>query len=96
MILQTRITPPALKPGDAVGIVSPSWFGGEAFLPRARRGIAALERCGFEVRVGEHAFNNAGHVFVPDAAEVEPVLDTTANRIAITEAAVSGVTVAIG
>jgi muramoyltetrapeptide carboxypeptidase len=53
---------PALQPGDTIGIVSPSWFGGEAFIPRARRGIATLERLGFRVRVGEHAFNTMGHV----------------------------------
>ena len=53
---------PALRPGDTIGIVSPSWFGGEAFIPRARRGVATLERLGFRVRVGEHAFNSMGHV----------------------------------
>jgi muramoyltetrapeptide carboxypeptidase len=57
-----RILPPALQPGDTIGIVSPSWFGGEAFLPRARRGIATLESLGFRVRVAEHAYNAHGHV----------------------------------
>lgn len=55
------LLPPALRRGDTVGIVSPSWFGGEAFLPRAQRGIAMLESLGFQVRVGEHAFNAHGH-----------------------------------
>jgi muramoyltetrapeptide carboxypeptidase len=66
-----NILPPALRPGDTVGIVSPSWFGGEAFEPRARRGIAELERLGFRVKVAGHAFNNVGHVS-----------DTAENRVA--------------
>lgn len=57
----------ALEPGDTVGIVSPAWFGGEAFLPRAHRGIATLEAFGYRVRIGTHAFNTAGHV--SDTAE---------------------------
>lgn len=56
------IKPPALRPGDTIGIVSPSWFGGEPFVPRAMRGIQTLERLGFRIRVGDHAFNNHGHV----------------------------------
>jgi len=64
---QPTILPPALQPGDTVGIVSPSWFGGEAYRPRARRGIAQLERLGYRVRVAGHAFNHHGHV--SDTAE---------------------------
>ncbi|HWK79676.1 MAG TPA: S66 peptidase family protein [Thermomicrobiales bacterium] len=60
--MQERILAKALRPGDTIGIVSPSWFGGEAFLPRANRGIRALRSLGFEVRVGDHAFENAGWV----------------------------------
>ncbi|HVL24542.1 MAG TPA: S66 peptidase family protein [Thermomicrobiales bacterium] len=56
------IRPRALRPGDTIGIVSPSWFGGPAFVPRARRGIATLESLGYRVRVADHAFNNLGHV----------------------------------
>lgn len=60
--LSERRIPAALQHGDTIGIVSPSWFGGDAFVPRARRGIATLERLGFRVKVAPHAFNNAGHV----------------------------------
>ena len=59
---KARRLPPALKSGDTIGIVSPSWFGGEAFVPRARRGIDTLESLGFRVTVGRHAFHTAGHV----------------------------------
>jgi muramoyltetrapeptide carboxypeptidase len=57
-----RLLPKALEPGDTIGIVSPSWFGGDACLDRANRGIDTLNRLGFQVRVGKHALNNAGHV----------------------------------
>lgn len=66
-----KMLAPALKPGDTVGIVSPSWFGGDPFLPRARRGIAQLQRFGFRVKVAKHAFNSLGHVS-----------DTAAHRMA--------------
>lgn len=59
------IKPPALRAGDTVGIVSPSWFGGEEFLHRARRGIATLQSLGYKARIAPHAFDNAGHVSAP-------------------------------
>lgn len=66
-----RIKPRALKHGDTIGIISPSWFGGPSFVPRARRGIATLESLGFTVKVGDYAFNNCGHIS-----------DTPENRVA--------------
>lgn len=65
------IKPRALRPGDTIGIVSPSWFGGDQFIARARRGIALLESLGYRVRVAEHAFNTHGHIS-----------DTAENRVA--------------
>lgn len=56
------IKPTALRPGDTVGIISPSWFGGAAFVPRAERGMAELRRLGFDIRVAPHAFNNHGEI----------------------------------
>ena len=35
-----RIRAPRLRVGDVIGVASPSWFGGEAFVPRAMAGIA--------------------------------------------------------
>jgi muramoyltetrapeptide carboxypeptidase len=67
MSMPVTLKPRALRPGDTIGIISPSWFGGSTFVPRAKRGIAKLESLGFRVRVGEHAFNNRGAVF--DTAE---------------------------
>lgn len=61
------VKPPALRKGDTIGIVSPSWFGGEPYVPRALHGIRALEHLGFRVKVAPHAFNNRGHV--SDTAE---------------------------
>lgn len=56
------ILPPALRPDDTIGIISPSWFGGETFIRRASRGIRMLESLGYHVSVADHAFENAGHV----------------------------------
>lgn len=63
----TQAKSKALKPGDTIGIISPSWFGGTDFIARARRGIATLESMGFKTMVGAHAFNTRG--FVSDTAE---------------------------
>lgn len=66
---------PMLRPGMTIGIVSPSWFGGEAYIPRARRGIAQLEAMGFKVRVATHAFENHGAVSAPAADRVADLHD---------------------
>ena len=60
--MRNVIKPAALKPGNTIGIVSPAWFGGPTFVRRAERGIAELERLGYRVRVGRHAFENDGWV----------------------------------
>jgi len=66
-----RIKPPALQPGDTVGIVSPSWGGAGKFPHRTESGINQLETLGFEVRIGRNALNHVGYVS-----------DTPANRVA--------------
>ena len=60
--VQERLLPAAIQPGGTFGIVSPSWFGGDAFIPRACRGIATIERLGYRVKVAPHAFNSHGHI----------------------------------
>lgn len=60
--MRGKLLPPALQPGQTISIVSPSWFGGDAYLPRAERGIAYLQSLGFSVRVAPHAFHNQGWV----------------------------------
>lgn len=54
--------PAPLAPGDTIRVISPSWFGGETFVPRALRGVRQLESLGFNVEIGAHAFGNRGHV----------------------------------
>ena len=56
------IKPRALRPGETVGIVSPSWFGGPSFERRLERGIRQIEALGFRTRIGAHARRNAGWV----------------------------------
>lgn len=57
----------SLKPGDTIGIVSPSWGGAGAFPHRVERGAAHLQKLGFNVRMAPHALNQMG--FVSDTPE---------------------------
>jgi len=61
------IKPPRLRPGDVIGIASPSWGGAGLYPHRVERGVAALEAAGFRVRIAP----NARHVhgFVSDTPE---------------------------
>lgn len=59
--------PERLQVGDTIGIVSPSWFGGERFRHRVERGVRKLEALGFRVKVASHALNSLG--YVSDTAE---------------------------
>lgn len=61
-----RILPERLRPGDTIGIVSPSWFSPDV-MHRVERGIAKLQSLGFKTRIGEHALCN--HGFVSDTPE---------------------------
>jgi muramoyltetrapeptide carboxypeptidase len=55
------IRPPALRPGDLIGIVSPASPTAALVPRRFARGIAALEQRGFRVRVAEHALARDRH-----------------------------------
>ena len=63
-VSQPRVKPRALKPGDTVGVVSPS-----AAIDRERleRGVTALKAMGFRVKVSRHALDRAAIVAGPDA-----------------------------
>jgi len=54
-----RIKPRALKPGDTVGVVSPASAIDREHL---ERGVAALKRLGFRVKVSPHALDRAAIV----------------------------------
>jgi muramoyltetrapeptide carboxypeptidase len=56
------IKPPRLKPGDTIGIVSPSWGGAGAFPHRVEQGIRQLETLGFKVKLAPHALGQHGFV----------------------------------
>ncbi len=58
---------PRLRPGDTIGVVSPSWGGAGTFPHRVERGIAQLEALGYAVKLGRHALNCRG--FVSDEAQ---------------------------
>jgi len=61
-IQQKTIRPPRLRPGDAVGITSPSWGGAGLFPHRVEQATCQLEKLGFRVKLGDHALNHLGHV----------------------------------
>lgn len=54
------VLPRRLARGDLVGVVSPSSPVAASVPRRFERGVAELERCGFRVRVGEHARSKTG------------------------------------
>jgi len=56
------IKPPRLKPGDTIGIVSPSWGGAGAFPHRVEQGIRQLEAMGFKAKLAPHAMGQHGFV----------------------------------
>ncbi len=61
------ILPPRLKPGDVVGIVSPSWGGAGRYPHRVQLGVRQLEALGFRVRLAPHALSSLS--FVSDTPE---------------------------
>ena len=67
--------PAALRLGDTVGIISPSWFGGVSFQHRLERGIRQIEALGFRTRIGTHALRNAGWVSASPADRVSDLHD---------------------
>lgn len=69
------IKPAALRPGDTVGIISPSWFGGAPFRPRLEHGVRQIKALGFRTRVGTHALRNAGWVSASPEARVSDLHD---------------------
>ncbi len=56
------VRPRALRPGDTIGIVAPSWGGPAAFPHRLERGRRFLESLGYRVIVSPHAFGCFGYV----------------------------------
>ena len=56
------IRPQRLRPGDTVGIVSPSWGGAGLFRHRVSQGVQHLQSLGFRVKIGAHALNHLGFV----------------------------------
>ncbi len=53
----TKIQPPFLKPGDTVGIVSPSWFIDPSKLTEA---VTYLEQWKLKVKIGKYAAKQSG------------------------------------
>ena len=56
------VRPARLRPGDTVGIVSPSWGGAGAFPHRVELGVNHLQSLGFKVKIAPYALNQRGFV----------------------------------
>jgi muramoyltetrapeptide carboxypeptidase len=54
------MTPPPLRPGGVIGVVSPSSPGANFLTAETARGCEALRRLGFEVRLLPHALDRTG------------------------------------
>lgn len=89
---QVPLLAPALRPGDVVAVVAPSWCG-PAQLPAAvRRGVACLEGLGYQVRLMPHAMGRGRWEWVSGSA-AERASDLMA---AFADPAVRAVVCAIG
>jgi muramoyltetrapeptide carboxypeptidase len=53
---------PALRPGDTIGVIAPSWCGPATFPHRVAQGVAYLESVGYRVVVAPHAYGCRGYV----------------------------------
>jgi muramoyltetrapeptide carboxypeptidase len=63
-VSQPRVKPRALKPGDTIGVVSPASAIDREHL---ERGVAALKKVGFRVKVSRHALDRGAIVAGSDA-----------------------------
>ncbi|MFC1997772.1 S66 peptidase family protein [Chloroflexota bacterium] len=72
---------PKLKPGDTIGIVSPSWGGAGEFPHRVEQGIKSLEGLGFKVMLAPHALNQKGFVSDTDANRAQDIHDMFKNPV---------------
>ena len=90
MEMKPLLKPAVLRPGDTVGIISPSFGAAGLFPHRLEMGLAQLERMGFRVIIGAHARGVAGHV---SAGAAERVADLHAM---FADPAVKAIIAAIG
>ena len=56
------LKPRALKPGDTIGVISPSWGGAGLYPHRSEAARRQLQAMGFELRFARHALNTQGYV----------------------------------
>ena len=85
------LKPPPLRPGDTVGIVSPSWGGAGAFPHRTAQGVKQLHALGFTVKLGLHALNQHGTVSDTADKRAEDILGMFADpEVKLVLAAIGG------
>ena len=85
------VKPSRLKPGDTIGIVSPSWGGAGAYPHRVELGIKELINLGFKVELAPHALNQKGFTSDTSANRAQDILDMFENpKIKAIIAAIGG------
>lgn len=84
------VKPPALQPGDTIGICSPSFGAAGMFPHRVELGTACLESMGFRVRFATHALGVQGYVSGTPAERAADIHELFADPD------VSGIIAAIG
>jgi muramoyltetrapeptide carboxypeptidase len=62
-----------LKPGDTIGIVSPSWGGAGRYPRRTEQGVQHLNSLGYNVKFAPHALNQHGFVSDTPANRAEDI-----------------------
>ena len=74
---QKKLIPPYLKPGDEVGIISPSWAIEEDKITSA---VTLLESWGLKVRLGKHVLKQNGPFAGTDTERLEDLQNMTGDR----------------
>ena len=67
------IKPPRLRPGQAVGIISPSWGGAGEFPHQVESGINHLKSIGFQVLIPDNALCHKGYVSASPKRRVDDI-----------------------
>ncbi len=83
--------PRAMRPGDTIGILAPSWGGPAVFPHRVERGLSALRALSYRTHVAPHAFGDAGYVSASPEDRVADLHDLFADpEVTMIMAAIGG------
>src|SRR5437764_10059979 len=82
---------PALRPGDNIGVIAPSWCSPATFPHRVAQGVAYLESVGYRVVVGPPAYGCRDYVSGPPEERVADIHGLVADpRVRVIISAIGG------